>query len=159
MPPTLRLTIVAVGRLSAARAGPEAALFDHYAKRLTGTLTVREVAEDRSRDRAERRRREAGRLLEQVPRGAVLVAMDGVGKGLDSPGLAKRIGAWLEEGRQDLCFAFGGADGLDETVRAKADIVLSMGAMTWPHLLARGMLAEQLFRAQCILAGHPYHRD
>lgn len=155
----MRLTMIAVGRLSAARAGPEAALFEHYARRLTDTLTVREVAEDRSRDTAERRRREAGRLLELVPRGALLVAMDAGGTALDSPGLAKRLGLWRDSGRPDICFAFGGADGLDANVRQQAEFVLSMGPMTWPHLLARGMLAEQLYRAQCILAGHPYHRD
>ncbi len=155
----MRLTIAAVGRLSAARAGPEAALFEHYARRLTDTLTVREVTDDRSRDMAERRRREAARLLEQVPRGAVLVAMDAGGVALDSPGLAKRMGVWRDNGRQDVCFVFGGADGLDGSVREQAEFVLSMGPMTWPHLLARGMLAEQLYRAQCILTGHPYHRD
>jgi 23S rRNA (pseudouridine1915-N3)-methyltransferase len=155
----MRLTIAAVGRLSLARAGPEAALFDHYARRLAQPPTVREVAEERSRETGERRRREASRLLEQVPRGAVLVALDAGGVALDSPGLARRIGAWRDSGRQDLCFAFGGPDGLDETVRQQADFILSMGPMTWPHLLARGMLVEQLYRAQCILAGHPYHRD
>ena len=155
----MRLTIVAVGRLSAARAGPEAALYEHYARRLTDTLVVREVADDRSRDMAERRRREAGRLLEQVPRGAVLVALDASGMALDSPALARRIGDWRDSGRQDVCFVFGGADGLDDAVRKQADFILSMGPMTWPHLLARGMLVEQLYRAQCILAGHPYHRD
>lgn len=155
----MRLTIVAVGRLSAARAGPEAALFEHYARRLADPLTIREIAEERSRDTDERRRREAARLLDQVPRGAILVALDAGGTLLDSPELARRVAGWRDSGRQDLCFAFGGPDGLDPTVRKQADFVLSMGPMTWPHLLARGMLVEQLYRTQCILAGHPYHRD
>jgi 23S rRNA (pseudouridine1915-N3)-methyltransferase len=71
---------------------------------------------------------------------------------------AEKLGIWRDHAR-DVAFLIGGADGLDEAVRKRADLVLGLGAMTWPHLLVRGMLAEQIYRAQCILSGHPYHRD
>jgi len=73
--------------------------------------------------------------------------------------LAERLGQWRDQGAATLAFAIGGAEGLGRAVIERADAVLSLGAMTWPHLLVRGMLLEQLYRAQQILAGHPYHRD
>ena len=73
--------------------------------------------------------------------------------------VVKPLAAVPSPGVRDVCFIIGGADGLDAAVKARANMNLSFGSMTWPHLLVRGMLAEQLFRAQCILAGHPYHRD
>ncbi len=98
-------------------------------------------------------------LLDKVPDAAAVVALDERGKALSSRELAKRIGGWRDEGRGCIAFLIGGADGLDNTVRARADLTLSFGRLTWPHLLARGMLAEQIYRAQQIIAGHPYHRD
>jgi 23S rRNA (pseudouridine1915-N3)-methyltransferase len=77
---------------------------------------------------------------------------------LSSAALAKRLGKWQATGIRDLAFIIGGAEGLDTAVLERADLVLSLGTMTWPHLLVRVLLAEQLYRAQCILAGHPYHR-
>ena len=80
------------------------------------------------------------------------------GKNLTSPVFAKKIGAWRDDGVKDLAFLIGGADGLAKEVRKTAVLTLSLGSMTWPHLLVRALLAEQLYRAQTILAGHPYHR-
>jgi 23S rRNA (pseudouridine1915-N3)-methyltransferase len=88
----------------------------------------------------------------------VAVALDGHGTALGSEGFAARLAAWRDGGAGDLAFLIGGADGLSEAVRKRAQMVLSLGPMTWPHFLARGMLLEQLYRAQQILAGHPYHR-
>jgi 23S rRNA (pseudouridine1915-N3)-methyltransferase len=107
----------------------------------------------------ELKRLEADKLLAQIPKNAVLVALDERGESLDSGTFAQRLGAWRDAGRADLAFVIGGADGLDEEVRRRADLLLSFGRLTWPHMLVRGMLAEQLYRAQQILAGHPYHRD
>ena len=103
-------------------------------------------------------RHEGELLLRAVPDGARVVALDAAGKTLTSAAFAKHLGAWRDAGVKDVAFLIGGADGLDGAVTGAADLVLSLGAMTWPHLLARAMLAEQIFRAQCILSGHPYHR-
>ena len=98
-------------------------------------------------------------LLAAVPADAAVVALDESGQALSSRALAARIGRWRDDGRGCIAFLVGGADGLDDAVCARADLVLSFGKATWPHMLARAMLAEQLYRAQQILAGHPYHRD
>jgi 23S rRNA (pseudouridine1915-N3)-methyltransferase len=103
---------------------------------------------------AEIRRREAAGLLAAVPDGAWLAALDQDGQALGSADFSRL----LEAARRPACFAIGGAEGLDPTVLARADAVLSFGPQTWPHLLVRVMLAEQLFRAQSIASGHPYHR-
>jgi len=151
----MRLTIAAVGRL---KAGPQAALAQHYAERIAWPLTIREVEEKRPLPAAELREREGALLLAAVPEGAVIVALDERGQSLASEALAKRIDQWRDAGVSDLAFVIGGADGLAEPVRQRATLVLAFGAATWPHLLVRGMLLEQLYRAQQILAGHPYHR-
>lgn len=98
-------------------------------------------------------------LLAAVPSGAVVVALDERGRDLASRELAARIEHWREHARPAAAFLIGGPDGHGEAVRARADLVLAFGRMTWPHRLVRVMLAEQLYRATTILAGHPYHRD
>jgi len=103
--------------------------------------------------------REAELILAAVPPGGRLVALDERGAACSSRDLAQRLAIWRDGGLGALAFAIGGAEGLGEAVIARADEVLSLGAMTWPHFLARCMLLEQLYRAQQILAGHPYHRD
>ena len=151
----MRVVVVAVGR---ARDGPERAVYEHYVRRLTAPVALKEVEEKRATPVAERRRREGQRLLAEVPDGATVVALDARGRVLDSEAFAARLAAWRDAGVRDLAFLIGGADGLDAAVTARADLVLSLGPMTWPHLLVRGMLAEQLYRAQAIATGHPYHR-
>jgi 23S rRNA (pseudouridine1915-N3)-methyltransferase len=98
-------------------------------------------------------------ILGALPPGIPLVALDQGGIQWSSRVLAERIAAWRDRGSPGLAFAIGGADGLHSTVLDRADVILSLGWMTWPHLLVRGMLLEQLYRAQQILAGHPYHRE
>lgn len=98
-------------------------------------------------------------ILAALPAGARFVALDEHGANLTSRVLAERLAAWRDQGVATLAFAIGGAGGLGRAVIERADAVLSLGALTWPHLLVRGMLLEQLYRAQQILAGHPYHRD
>jgi 23S rRNA (pseudouridine1915-N3)-methyltransferase len=88
-----------------------------------------------------------------------VIALDEKGKTLTSEAFARHIARWRDGGVQDLAFVIGGAEGLDKQVTKHADTVLSLGPMTWPHLLARVLLAEQLYRAYAILTGHPYHRD
>jgi len=152
----LHLTIIAVGKKGA---GPLADLQHLYSERITWPLTIREVEEKRpSPTAAERIQREGNLLLQAIPKGAVVVAVDRTGTEISSEEFAQRIGKWRDSSVSEVIFLIGGADGLAENVRAKANYVMSFGAMTWPHLLARGMLLEQLYRAQTILAGHPYHR-
>ncbi|MBL6957580.1 MAG: 23S rRNA (pseudouridine(1915)-N(3))-methyltransferase RlmH, partial [Rhodospirillales bacterium] len=98
-------------------------------------------------------------LLGAVPKGAAAVVLDETGKNLGSRAFAEKLSRWRDDGRRDAAFLIGGADGHDGAVLKAADLVLSFGSLTWPHMLVRGMLAEQLFRAQSILSGHPYHRD
>ena len=102
--------------------------------------------------------REGGLLLGSAPAGATLVALDRRGKVLDSQAFADRLARWRDNSVSDVAFLIGGAEGHAEPLLKKADLVLSFGAMTWPHLLARAMLAEQIYRAKQLLAGHPYHR-
>lgn len=151
----MRLHLAVVGRL---KAGPHQVLAQHYAERLTFPLTIREVEEKRPLPPAELKAREGALLLAAVPARATLVALDERGKQFASDAFARRLAAWRDGGVADLAFLIGSADGLADEVRQKAELVLSLSAMTWPHLLVRGMLLEQLYRAQQILAGHPYHR-
>jgi len=151
----LNLTLAAVGRC---KPGPEKTLFDHYSGRLGWRLTLKEVEEKRPLTVPERMAREAQLLRACVPKGAVMVALDERGKSFTSPAFADRLGQWRDSGRGEVAFLIGGADGHEPALRQSADLLLCLGAMTWPHMLVRGLLAEQLYRAECILANHPYHR-
>ena len=102
--------------------------------------------------------KEAGLLLDALPKGALLIAMDRNGRPLSSPAFAKKLGAWQDDGIRDIAFVIGGSDGLDKSVLDQAQLKIAMGEMTWPHMLARVMLLEQIYRAQCILSNHPYHK-
>lgn len=153
----MRLTLVAVGRL---RGEPLAEAFAEYARRLKAArwpLEVIEVEEKRKLSGAELAAREAALLLAAVPAGSHVIALDARGKSLTSEAFASALGRLQDAGR-GVTFLVGGADGFAPAVREAADQLLSLGAMTWPHKLVRVLLAEQLFRAQSILAGHPYHR-
>jgi 23S rRNA (pseudouridine1915-N3)-methyltransferase len=162
----MRILIAAVGRL---KGGPEKALFDDYAGRLAWPVTVREVEAQSALPATEIKVREGALLLAALegkskagksgarPRRR-LVALDERGAEPTSIAFAERLGAWRDQGAEEIAFVIGGADGLDEAVRARADWVVAFGRLTWPHLLVRALLAEQLYRAQQILAGHPYHR-
>lgn len=145
--------LIAVGR---AGEGPEAALYARYATRLRPRLDLVELPEARGTP-PERRRREAEAILAAIPPRAFVVALDRTGATMDSPAFARQIAAW--RARAPLAFVIGGAEGLDEAVLARAGARLAFGPRTWPHLLARVMLAEQLWRAHAIATGHPYHRD
>jgi 23S rRNA (pseudouridine1915-N3)-methyltransferase len=156
----MRLMIVAAGRWkSGGASAPERVLFDHYAGRITFPLELREIEEKKKLKPDVLKKREGERLLGQAPDGAIIVALDETGRTLTSTAFAEKLGNWRDDGIRDVVFLIGGADGLDDAVRKRARMVISFGAMTWPHLLVRGLLAEQIYRAQCILAGHPYHRD
>ena len=153
----MRIHIVAIGR---ARSGPEAALFKHYADRVTQwpiTLVEQDLRRRTAPDRIADA--EAALLQQSVPAGALVVALDERGRQHTSREFAQLLRGQQDEGRRDIAFLIGGADGLAASVREDAARVLSLGQATWPHLLVRGLLAEQIYRAQQILSGHPYHRD
>lgn len=155
----MRVRIVAIGRL---RKGPEKELIDDYLARASragrglgvGPVEVVELDDRKGGGMAA----EAVLLRRALPAGALVCAMDERGAQLDSPGFARRIGGWRDAGRSDLAFILGGADGIDPALRGEADFALSLGAMVWPHMLARVMLSEQIYRAVSILGGSPYHR-
>ncbi len=148
-----RLHILAIGRL---RAGPERDLFDVYAGRLWPTPNLREF--EAKTGKGTRRERECALLAAAIPAGAISVALDEQGEQLTSDKFAAHLGRWRDEGVGDIAFLLGGADGLTPALRDSTDKIVAFGRTTWPHLLARAMLAEQLYRAQQILSGHPYHR-
>jgi 23S rRNA (pseudouridine1915-N3)-methyltransferase len=151
----LRITLAAVGRM---KRSPLSAAFDDYAKRLTWPLTLKEVEEKRPLPPEQLMAAEGEALLGALPADCYLFALEPRGKALSSEDFAALLGRLQDEGRREVAFVIGGADGLSESLLARSDFKLTLGAMIWPHLLARVMLAEQLFRAQSILAGHPYHR-
>lgn len=156
----MRVRIAAVGRMAAR--SPEAALVDDYLTRFAqtgrtlglGPASVSEVEERRGGGKPA----EAALLSRQIPDGAAVVALDERGRTLGSPDFATALARFRDQGRPETVCLIGGADGLDLALRDRADLVLSLGAMVWPHMLARVMLAEQLYRAATILAGRPYHR-
>jgi len=148
------------------KSGPERELADRYFDRFAKIgpslglefAGVDELPESRYATADLRKRDEADRLLGRMPVGATLIILDERGKNLSSDDFAARLGTLRDGGARDLALVVGGPDGHDPTIRDKASLVLSFGAQTWPHQMVRFMLAEQLYRAATILAGHPYHR-
>ncbi|MCX5618294.1 23S rRNA (pseudouridine(1915)-N(3))-methyltransferase RlmH [Bombella sp. TMW 2.2543] len=147
------MKLIAVGKL---KSGPERDMLDRYCARLRPKLEIVEVAQGRGAP-AELKRREAEALLAACPDNAFLVALDEGGKLIDSLTFSSQLQGWQESGRP-VCFMIGGAEGFDAAIIQRADAVFSLGKLTWPHMLVRVMLAEQLFRAQAIQTGHPYHK-
>jgi 23S rRNA (pseudouridine1915-N3)-methyltransferase len=139
----MRFHIVARGKIGRS---PEAELVDRYLKRITWPTTVTELPE-------------RGGAMPSPVAGQVTIALDERGAALGSIALARRLEAWRDDGVREARFLIGAADGHDDAVRQSADLLLSFGPATWPHLMVRAMLAEQLFRAVSILANHPYHRE
>jgi 23S rRNA (pseudouridine1915-N3)-methyltransferase len=157
----VRIIIAAVGRL---RDGPSKAMFESYADRLIWPLAVREVELKRAMPVQQARAEEARLLLDaaglgEAGSGVVLVALDERGHDWPSAEFAQRIARWRDDGAAELAFAIGGADGHGQAVLDRAAARIAFGRMTWPHRLARIMLIEQIYRAQQIMAGHPYHRE
>jgi 23S rRNA (pseudouridine1915-N3)-methyltransferase len=140
---TLLLHIVARGKIGRS---PEADLVDRYLKRIGWPTRITELPD------------KGGRI---PPRdaGTLLIMLDEKGEQLSSTAFAEKLGRWRDDGVREARFLIGAADGFDEEQRREADLLFAFGKATWPHMLARAMLAEQLWRATSILAGHPYHRE
>lgn len=151
----MKITLLAIGKLR----GGEAEWCDEYLKRLRGALAIKEMAAPKSLPSAEAQKVEADLILKAIPPKAFVVALDERGKDMPSRDFAAHMAKWQDRGLADIVFIIGGADGLTDAVRDRADFLLGFGRLTWPHRLVRVMLLEQLYRAQQINAGHPYHRD
>ncbi|MEL7466020.1 MAG: 23S rRNA (pseudouridine(1915)-N(3))-methyltransferase RlmH [Pseudomonadota bacterium] len=153
----MRIAVIAVGRQ---KGGPEAALVDDYLKRFDGAARPLGFGGAKLVEVEDRKRvGESRLLLDAMPDGATVFALDERGKTMDSRAFAALLAKLRDEGRRDCAFLIGGADGHSDELRSRADRLLSFGPMVWPHMLARAMLAEQLYRAASILSGAPYHRD
>ncbi len=139
----VKLHIVARGRIGRC---PEAELIERYAKRISWPFAVTELPDT------------GGRAPPLAPSTRV-IALDEAGETLGSAALAKQLESWRDGGSREVRFLIGAANGLTPEELASADLKLSFGRLTWPHMLARAMLAEQLYRATAIIAGHPYHRE
>lgn len=137
------LHIVARGKIGRS---PESELVERYVKRIAWPVKLTELAD-------------GGREPRPLPPASVSILLDERGEALSSTELARRLEAWRDSGKREARFSIGGADGHSSAERDRADLLLSFGPATWPHLLVRAMLAEQLFRATSILANHPYHRE
>jgi 23S rRNA (pseudouridine1915-N3)-methyltransferase len=137
------LHIVARGKIGRS---PEAELVERYLKRIVWPTKVTELPDH-------------GGKVPDLPPNSMTVVLDERGQAVQSTALAKSLETWRDAGKREARFLIGAADGHDEEQRRKADLLLSFGPATWPHLLVRAMLAEQLFRATSILASHPYHRE
>ncbi len=156
----MRVHVVAVGR---AKPGPERQLWDAYTARMAalplGAPVLREVEAKRRADGETLKRLEADAIRAALPRPCCLTVLDERGADRSSRDWAALVTGLRDHGTRDLVFVIGGADGLHADVRDHADHRLSFGSQTWPHMLVRVLLAEQLYRAQTLIAGHPYHRD
>ncbi|WP_319533733.1 23S rRNA (pseudouridine(1915)-N(3))-methyltransferase RlmH [uncultured Cohaesibacter sp.] len=159
----MKLVIAAVGRQ---KAGPETELVARYQDRankagrtlgLSGPDIV-EFTESRARSTAERKSQEAAQLLAALPTGAFIVALDEHGKNLSSEKFSQIIDKERNNGTPAVAFVIGGPDGHGQDLLDKANLKIALGAMTWPHQIARMLLTEQIYRAITILTGHPYHR-
>jgi 23S rRNA (pseudouridine1915-N3)-methyltransferase len=159
----MRIGVFAVGRM---KSGPERELADRYFDRVRKTggplglefSSVTEIVESRAQQAELRKQEESAKVLEALDAGGVLVLLDERGKTMPSDAFAQTIARFRDDGKRQLLLAIGGPDGHDAALRDRADLVLALGAMTWPHQIVRILVAEQLYRATTILSGHPYHR-
>jgi 23S rRNA (pseudouridine1915-N3)-methyltransferase len=160
----MKLRILCVGRL---RDDAERIIVDRYVQRF-GQLgpalgfappAITELSESKAKSAAARKAAEASELRKKIPADAKIIMLSERGQTLLSRDFANRLGAMRDDGVRHLCLVIGGPDGLDQEFAGQAALQLSFGRMTLPHGLVRAVLAEQLYRAATILAGHPYHRD
>ncbi len=151
----MKITLLAIGKL---KTGPEAELVAEYRKRLSWSVGIREYEAKAGLKGAAKQQKEHELLNAAIPDGAYIIALDERGKAATTQQFAALLEAQQHAG-QEVCFILGGADGLTDAMRQHADRLISFGAMTWPHKLARAMLCEQLYRAESLLKGHPYHRE
>lgn len=144
----MQIHIIATGKMANS---PFAEAFEHYQKQLRTPLTIHEI-------NAKSPHAEHQQFAKLIPADSYKIFLDENGKNLRSQDIAARLEQWQNQSKSHICFVIGGADGHAPDLKQQADEVWAFGNQTWPHLMARMMLVEQLFRAQSILSGHPYHR-
>ena len=161
----MQLGIIAVGQM---RGAGEMPLVEEFQQRIEASgrqlgisgLSIIELREKRALTGGDKKRSENALIADALARrSGPLIVLDETGTSLTSRAFADKLQGWIERGDSDVTFVIGGPDGLDDAIRARADLVLSFGPMTWPHMLARVLLCEQIWRAVSILTRHPYHRD
>ena len=153
----MQIVILAIGKLK--KKTPEDELIQDYLKKTKWSVVIKEYEEKRALSVEQLKEAESSLLLESIPVGSKIIALDENGKTPSSREFATLIGKWIDEGVPAISFLIGGANGHAEKLKQKADYKLSFGRMTLPHMLARVVLAEQIYRAKTILDGHPYHKD
>lgn len=146
----MKIIILAIGKCK--RNSPEAAIIAEYIKRSNWDVQIKEKDNSNQED-------EAKFLQENIPANAKVIVLDERGENLKSIELATKVENWQINGCSELCFLIGGADGHLETTRQKADLLLSFGRLTYPHILMRAILTEQIYRMQTVISHHPYHRE
>lgn len=146
----MKATVIAIGKCK--RGSPEAEIIAEYVKRSNWNLVIKEKDNSSQEDEAEF-------LLSAIPNGSKVVVLDERGENMKSVELAHKIEGWLNTGCSEICFLIGGADGHLQSTRDRADLVLSFGKLTFPHMLMRAILCEQIYRIQTIINHHPYHRE
>ena len=151
----MKLKLIAIGN---SRNSYEMKLFQLYVRRITFSFELTEVVVKKNISGTRRKIEESSLLLSRVTNGSVIVALDECGQQQTSQKFARQIQIWQDNGEREVAFLIGGASGLDNVILERAQLILSFGAQTWPHLLVRSLLAEQIYRAQTIILGHPYHR-
>lgn len=151
----MNIQLLVAGRL---KKGAHFDLFRDYLKRMEWIVTLTEI-DSKHTDQQKIHADETAQFLERIDKAAIVVAMDERGKTLSSRDMAGKIQDWQNSGQSNIQFIIGGADGLNDEIRNRANLLLSFGKQTWPHMLARVMLLEQIYRCQQILKNHPYHRD
>ncbi|WP_305984608.1 23S rRNA (pseudouridine(1915)-N(3))-methyltransferase RlmH [Roseibium sp. MMSF_3544] len=159
----MRFTLSCIGKM---KSGADKDLLDRYLDRArkagrglgVSDIIMNELPESRAQRPEDRKAEEARGLLSALPGSARLVVLDENGRNLSSPEFSRKLENWKDEGVPDIVFAIGGADGHGSEALQRADLKLALGAMTWPHQIARILLAEQIYRAITIQSGHPYHR-
>ena len=151
----MKIDIIAIGQL---KKGPLLDVLEEYQKRIGWSVNFI-IHESKQRDERVKQREEHEKILGALESSAYIVAMDERGRSLPSSQFAEKIRELQNQGQSHIQFIIGGADGLSDEIRNRANLLLSFGTQTWPHMLARVMLLEQIYRSQQIIAGHPYHRD
>jgi 23S rRNA (pseudouridine1915-N3)-methyltransferase len=152
----MKVTVAAIGKF---KNSPEKEIFNSYKKRIPWTFELKEQEAKKSLSGAQLKDAEAALLLSAIPKNSKIIALDERGKNISSSQIADLISSWQNDGTSSVAFIIGGADGLAPEIRNKADFTLSFGKLTWPHMLVRAMLAEQIYRAYSIISNHPYHRE
>ena len=152
----MRIIIASVGKLSTQ--SPLHKQIAEFIARMPWDITMKEVEEKKPLPTKQLQEREGELLLKAIPDGAWIVALDETGKTPSSREFASLLSNWQDQGNHTIAFLIGGADGHGAAIKSRANYLLSLGAMTWPHMLVRVMLTEQIYRAHTILTGHPYHR-